>query len=50
MLLPLGALLARHLRTFNPRWFTFHWGIQFVVGKSECLNMGLLSHYIFSYL
>lgn len=30
--LPLGALLARYLRTFNPTWFQGHWIIQFAIG------------------
>ncbi|KAJ7019216.1 hypothetical protein C8F04DRAFT_1214393 [Mycena alexandri] len=29
LLLPLGALVARYLRTFSPSWFTVHWIAQF---------------------
>ncbi|KAK7001337.1 CBD9-like protein, partial [Favolaschia claudopus] len=29
LLLPIGALLARYLRTFTPSWFTGHWIAQF---------------------
>ncbi|KAF9060317.1 hypothetical protein BDP27DRAFT_1370638 [Rhodocollybia butyracea] len=31
VLLPLGALLARYLRTFNPVWFKCHWIIQVAI-------------------
>ncbi|KAH9485363.1 Cytochrome b561 and DOMON domain-containing protein [Psilocybe cubensis] len=31
-LLPLGALLARYLRTFIPTWFQSHWIVQFALG------------------
>lgn len=31
--LPLGAIIARWLRTFTPIWFTAHWVIQFGVGE-----------------
>ncbi|KAF4621244.1 hypothetical protein D9613_000655 [Agrocybe pediades] len=31
VLLPLGALLARYLRTFIPTWFKGHWIVQFVL-------------------
>lgn len=30
-LLPLGALIARYLRTFSPFWFRLHWIIQWVL-------------------
>ena len=30
-LLPLGALLARWLRTFSTRWFAGHWFVQTVL-------------------
>ncbi|PPQ68199.1 hypothetical protein CVT25_015031 [Psilocybe cyanescens] len=30
-LLPLGALLARYLRTFIPTWFKSHWIVQFAL-------------------
>ncbi|KAJ7762511.1 hypothetical protein B0H16DRAFT_1529050 [Mycena metata] len=29
LLLPIGALVARYLRTFSPSWFTAHWIAQF---------------------
>ncbi|KAJ6622269.1 hypothetical protein B0H10DRAFT_2014077 [Mycena sp. CBHHK59/15] len=29
VLLPIGALLARYLRTFTPTWYTGHWIVQF---------------------
>ncbi|KAJ7502499.1 hypothetical protein B0H11DRAFT_1988792 [Mycena galericulata] len=29
LLLPVGALLARYLRTFSPTWYTGHWIAQF---------------------
>ncbi|TFK44663.1 hypothetical protein BDQ12DRAFT_695097 [Crucibulum laeve] len=31
LLLPVGALLARYLRTFTPVWFKGHWIIQFAL-------------------
>lgn len=31
-LLPLGAIIARYLRTFSPFWFKLHWIIQWVLG------------------
>ncbi|EKM54903.1 uncharacterized protein PHACADRAFT_259069 [Phanerochaete carnosa HHB-10118-sp] len=30
-LLPLGAIIARYLRTFSPFWFRLHWIIQWVL-------------------
>ena len=30
--LPVGALLARWLRKFNPHWFRAHWITQLVLG------------------
>ncbi|GJE90223.1 CBD9-like protein [Phanerochaete sordida] len=30
-LLPIGALIARYLRTFSPVWFRLHWIIQWVL-------------------
>lgn len=32
VLLPVGALLARYLRTFTSTWFTGHWVTQFAIG------------------
>jgi uncharacterized membrane protein len=29
--LPAGALLARYIRTFTPKWFTGHWIVQFLI-------------------
>lgn len=32
LLLPVGALIARYLRSFSPFWFKLHWIIQWVLG------------------
>lgn len=32
LLLPVGVLLARYLRTFSPSWYTGHWIAQFGLG------------------
>ncbi|KAH6913838.1 hypothetical protein BKA70DRAFT_646105 [Coprinopsis sp. MPI-PUGE-AT-0042] len=32
ILLPIGALIPRYLRTFVSGWFKFHWIVQFVLG------------------
>ena len=36
--LPLGAIVARWLRTFSPVWFRLHWIIQWCLGKSDVLH------------
>jgi hypothetical protein len=33
LLLPLGAIIARYVRTFSPVWFRMHWIIQWVLGE-----------------
>lgn len=33
--LPLGAIIARNLRSFNNVWFKLHWIIQWVIGASS---------------
>jgi len=35
--LPVGALVARWLRTFNRHWFKAHWIIQLILGGSFIL-------------
>lgn len=35
--LPVGALLARWMRTFNHHWFKAHWITQLVLGGSTIL-------------
>ena len=37
--LPLGALVARLTRTFNPFWFKVHWIIQFYIGACRALRI-----------
>jgi hypothetical protein len=32
VVLPIGALIPRYLRTFTTGWLKFHWGAQFVLG------------------
>ncbi|KAG2015526.1 hypothetical protein CC2G_008790 [Coprinopsis cinerea AmutBmut pab1-1] len=32
VILPIGALIPRYLRTFASGWFKFHWIIQFILG------------------
>jgi hypothetical protein len=38
ILLPLGALLPRYLRTVTPRWVRLHWWMQFGLGM--CATLG----------
>ena len=35
LLLPIGAVVARLLRTFDALWFKLHWIIQWLVGTSN---------------
>lgn len=35
ILLPLGAILARYLRTFSPKWFFGHWIAQLGLGEES---------------
>lgn len=37
VLLPIGGLIPRYLRTFYNGWFKFHWIIQFVLGGLACV-------------
>ena len=37
ILLPIGAIIARLMRTFSPFWFKLHWFIQFGLGASFIL-------------
>ena len=36
-LLPLGAIIARYMRTFNPFWFKLHWFIQWILGECDAI-------------
>lgn len=36
--LPAGIYLARFTRTFNNKWYTGHWIIQFIVGEYKILS------------
>jgi hypothetical protein len=38
ILLPLGALLPRYLRTVTPRWVRLHWWMQFGLGMYATLR------------
>ncbi|KAJ7213029.1 hypothetical protein GGX14DRAFT_446093 [Mycena pura] len=37
LFLPIGALVARYLRTFASTWYTFHWIAQFVLAGSTII-------------
>jgi glycopeptide antibiotics resistance protein len=39
VLLPVGALIPRFLRTFVTGWFKFHWIVQFLLGMSLSLSV-----------
>jgi len=51
LLLPGGALLARYLRTFSPKWFTGHWLIQFAICRSTVRESpeGLFNNFLRSW-
>ncbi|KAJ7587083.1 CBD9-like protein [Mycena floridula] len=42
LFLPAGALIARYLRTFNPKWFMGHWIAQFAISGPVILTAFIL--------
>lgn len=44
IVLPVGSLIARYLRTFSPIWFQFHWVLQFIFGGTAAIFGGFLGY------
>lgn len=38
VLMPAGALVARYMRVYSPRWFRLHWILQLAIGVSWDFN------------